>query len=85
MSNTNDGKKVLNVAILTISDTHSKKGFDILGIDNNEKYAPLLSFFDTKGNYKIASQLEASYRAGVPNQFQKVFFEVDIKVHVVRQ
>ncbi len=56
---------------------------DIIGIDNNEKYAPLLSFFDTEGNYKIASQLEASYRAGVPNQFQKDFIEVDQKVNLL--
>tara|TARA_B100001059_G_scaffold72283_1_gene69430 strand:- start:187 stop:1641 length:1455 start_codon:yes stop_codon:yes gene_type:complete len=56
---------------------------DVIGIDKNEKYAPLLSFFDTEGNYKIAAQLEASYRAGVPNQFQKDFIEVDQKVNLL--
>ena len=55
----------------------------ITGIGVNDKYAPLLSFFDTQGNYKIASQLEAAYRAAVPNQFQKDFIEVDKRVNLL--
>ncbi|MDC3276627.1 cytochrome c biogenesis protein CcsA [Flavobacteriaceae bacterium] len=64
-----------------------KRGNDslrsIIGIGVKEKYAPLLSFFDTEGNYKIAPQLEASYRAALPNQFQKDFIEVDKKVNLL--
>ena len=55
----------------------------ITGIGVKDKYAPLLSFFDTQGNYKIASQLEAAYRAAVPNQFQKDFIEVDKRVNLL--
>ena len=55
----------------------------ILGIGDSEKYASLLSFFDTEGNYKIAPQLEAAYRAGVPNKFQKDFIEVDRRVNLL--
>jgi cytochrome c-type biogenesis protein CcsB len=43
----------------------------------------LLSFFDTEGNYKIATQLEEAYRAAVPNQFQKDFIEVDKRVNLL--
>ena len=38
-----------------------KRGNDslrsIIGIGVKEKYAPLLSFFDTEGNYKIANDV----------------------------
>ena len=64
-----------------------KRGNDslrsLIGIGVKEKYAPLLSFFDAEGNYKIASQLEAAYLAAVPNQFQKDFIEVDKRVNLL--
>ena len=64
-----------------------KRGNDSLrrltSVKKKEKYAPLLSFFDTKGNYKIATQLEEAYRAVVPNQFQKDFIEVDKRVNLL--
>jgi cytochrome c-type biogenesis protein CcsB len=43
----------------------------------------LLSFFDQEGNYKLAPQLEAAYRASVPNQFQKDFIELDRRVNLL--
>ena len=64
-----------------------KRGNDSLrrltSMGKKEKYAPLLSFFDTEGNYKIATQLEEAYRAAVPNQFQKDFIEVDKRVNLL--
>jgi len=64
-----------------------KRGNDslraILGLDRSRKYAPLLSFFDAEGNYKIATQLEEAYRAAVPNQFQKDFIEIDKRVNLM--
>ena len=64
-----------------------KRGNDSLrkltGVGEDEKYAPLLSFFDAEGNYKIAPQLEEAYRAAVPNQFQKDFIEVDKRVNLL--
>ena len=64
-----------------------KRGNDSLrrltGVEEKAKYAPLLSFFDTEGNYKLALQLEEAYRAAVPNQFQKDFIEVDKRVNLL--
>jgi cytochrome c-type biogenesis protein CcsB len=64
-----------------------KRGNDSLRrltfMGKKEKYAPLLSFFDNEGNYKIAAQLEQAYRAAVPNQFQKDFIEVDKRVNLL--
>ena len=55
----------------------------ITGVGEDAKYAPLISFFDQEGNYKIATQLEEAYRAGIPNQFQKDFIEVDKRVNLL--
>ena len=64
-----------------------KRGNDsiraITGVGKDAKYAPLISFFDQEGNYKIATQLEEAYRAGIPNQFQKDFIEVDKRVNLL--
>ena len=64
-----------------------KRGNDslrkITGVSPTSKYAPLVSFFDKEGNYKIATQLERAYRAAVPNQFQKDFIEVDRRVNLL--
>ena len=63
-----------------------KRGNDsirnLIGVPKTAKYASLLSFFDKEGNYKLASQLEDSYRAAVPNQFQKDFIELDRRVNL---
>ena len=55
----------------------------IAGINKKSKYAPLVSFFDEKGNYKIAGQLEKAYRTQTPNQFQKDFIELDRRVNLL--
>jgi hypothetical protein len=64
-----------------------KRGNDslrkIAGVDEKSKYAPLVSFFDEQGNYKIANQLENAYRAQTPNQFQKDFIELDRKINLL--
>ena len=64
-----------------------KRGNDSLrkltGQTIKSKYAPLLSFFDNQGNYKLASQLEGAYREAVPNQFQKDFIELDRRVNLL--
>ena len=64
-----------------------KRGNDsirsITGVEKKAKYAPLISFFDREGNYKIASQLEEAYRASIPNQFQKDFIEIDKRVNLL--
>jgi len=64
-----------------------KRGNDsirsITGVDKKAKYAPLISFFDQDGNYKIAKQLEEAYRAKIPNQFHKDFIEIDKRVNLL--
>ena len=64
-----------------------KRGNDsirsLTGQDSKAKYAPLLAFFDGQGNYKLAKPLEESYRAAVPNQFQKDFIELDRRVNLL--
>ena len=64
-----------------------KRGNDslrkILGRNNKEKYAAFVDFFDEKGNYKIARQLEKSYKSSLPNVFEKDFIEIDRKVNLL--
>ena len=63
-----------------------KRGNDsirkIIGIEKDAKYAPLVSFFDEQGGYKLANYLDAAYKEPVPNQFQKDFIETDKKVNL---
>ena len=64
-----------------------KRGNDsirkIIGIEKDAKYAPLISFFDETGKYKLAKYLDDAYREPVPNQFQKDFIEADKKVNLL--
>ncbi len=64
-----------------------KRGNDSLrrsiGLDDDARYASLLDFFDSRGEYKIANQLEDAYRRATPNQFQKDFIETDRKVNLL--
>lgn len=64
-----------------------KRGNDsirkLIGVEKEAKYAPLISFFDETGNYKLAKYLETAYKEPVPNQFQKDFIEADKKVNLL--
>ena len=64
-----------------------KRGNDsirkLAGLELKAKYAPLISFFDFQGNYKLATQLEEAYRASIPNQFQKDFIELDRRINLL--
>ncbi len=55
----------------------------IIGIDPKDKFAPFIAFFDEKGNYKLSPYLDAAYKAGNPNQFEKDFVETDKKVNLM--
>jgi len=48
-----------------------------------EKYAAFVDFFDDKGNYKLAKNLETAYKSSLPNQFEKDFIETDRKVNLL--
>ncbi len=64
-----------------------KRGNDsirkIAGLNKKDKYASLISFFDSKGNYKLVEQLEDAYKASLPNQFQKDFIELDRRINLL--
>jgi cytochrome c-type biogenesis protein CcsB len=53
---------------------------NVLGIEKDAKYAPFISFFDEKGNYKLSPFLDEAYKAAIPNKFQSDFIAVDKKV-----
>ena len=64
-----------------------KRGNDsirnIAGRGEKEKYASFVDFFDEKGNYKLSTQLENSYKSALPNQFEKDFIELDRKINLL--
>lgn len=66
---------------------HIKSGNDslrkIIGVDKKAKFAPFVSFFDSKGNYKLSKYLEEAFKAANPNQFEKDFIETDKKVNLM--
>ena len=55
----------------------------IIGIDEKIKKAPLVSFFDSLGNYKLASNLEKAYLASVPSQIEKDIIDLDRRVNLL--
>ncbi|SHH55498.1 cytochrome c biogenesis protein CcsA [Flavobacterium defluvii] len=55
----------------------------IIGVDKEAKFAPFVNFFDENGNYKLSPYLDAAYKAGNPNQFEKDFIETDKKVNLM--
>ena len=55
----------------------------IIGIDSKAKFAPFVSFFDAKGNYKLTPYLEEAFKSANPNQFEKDFIETDKKVNLM--
>lgn len=66
---------------------HLERGNDsirkIIGVDKDSKYAPLISFFDDFGNYKLQKQTDEAYKEVVPNKFQKDFIAADNKVNLL--
>ena len=55
----------------------------IIGIDKDVKKAPLVTFFDSLGNYKLATNLEKAYLATVPTQIEKDIIELDRRVNLL--
>ena len=55
----------------------------VIGVPNDMKKAPLVSFFDDLGNYKLASNLEKAYLSAIPSQIEKDFIEVDRRVNLL--
>ena len=55
----------------------------IIGVDEKTKKAPLVSFFDSLGNYKLATNLEKAYLSNVPSQIEKDIIELDRRVNLL--
>ena len=55
----------------------------IIDIDEKIKKAPLVSFFDSIGNYKLAANLEKAYLSNVPSQIEKDIIELDRRVNLL--
>ncbi len=55
----------------------------IIGVDEKIKKAPLVSFFDSLGNYKLASNLEKAYLSNIPSQIEKDIIELDRRVNLL--
>lgn len=55
----------------------------IIGIPAEQKLAPFVAFFDSKGNYKLSPYLDEAYKVANPNQFQKDFVETDKKINLM--
>jgi len=55
----------------------------VIGIADDLKRAPLVSFFDELGNYKLAPNLEKAYLSVIPTQIEKDFIEVDRRVNLL--
>lgn len=55
----------------------------IIGVDKEAQYAPFISFFDEKGNYKLSPYLDDAFKSANPNQFEKDFIETDKKVNLM--
>jgi len=55
----------------------------VIGVSKDFKKAPLVSFFDDLGNYKLASNLEKAYLSVIPTQIEKDFIQVDRRVNLL--
>ncbi|MFW0735913.1 cytochrome c biogenesis protein CcsA [Flavobacterium sp. T12S277] len=55
----------------------------IIGVEKTAKHAPFVKFFDENGNYKLSPFLDAAYKVGNPNQFEKDFMDTDKRVNLM--
>ncbi|MFI2743233.1 cytochrome c biogenesis protein CcsA [Zhouia sp. PK063] len=64
---------------------HNDSLHDIIGVQKNVEYVRAIDFFDNQGNYKLSPYLEEAYAAAVPNQFQKDFKDIDLRLGLLNQ
>jgi len=72
-----------NVPLIFLKTKKGDSIRNIIGLDINAKRAALIDFFTDRGEYKLAPYLEESYRAAIPNAFQKEFKETDQRVNLL--
>ena len=57
----------------------------IIGIPKGQKLVRAVDFFDQQGRYKLAPYLQDAYSTNTPNQFQKDFKEIDLKLGLLNR
>ena len=56
---------------------------DVLGIPHEQKYAPLASCFDAKGNYKLGEAQNEAQKSKIKSKFEKDVINVDKRVNLL--
>ncbi len=57
----------------------------IIGIPKGKRMVKATDFFDENGSYKLAPYLEEAYKTNTPNQFQKDFKTIDLKLGLLNR
>lgn len=58
---------------------------NILGVEKGKKFVCFADFFDKEFNYKLSPFLQEAYATNTPNQFQKDFKEIDMKLNLLNR
>eukprot|EP01089_Gocevia_fonbrunei_P023531 TRINITY_DN998_c0_g1_i18.p1 TRINITY_DN998_c0_g1~~TRINITY_DN998_c0_g1_i18.p1 ORF type:complete len:1059 (-),score=168.03 TRINITY_DN998_c0_g1_i18:7457-10633(-) len=66
--------------IALVKDSQNDSLRKIIGIEKGKEYVRATDFFDEKGQYKLAPYLKEAYAASTPNQFQKDFKSLDLRL-----
>jgi cytochrome c-type biogenesis protein CcsB len=72
-----------NIPLIYLKTKKGDSIRSIIGVNKQDKYVPLASFFTEFGEYKLAPFLEDAYKAQVPNAYQKEFKDTDQKVSLL--
>ena len=72
-----------NVPVIYLKMKKGDSIRSIIGVNNTQKYVPLVDFFTERGEYKLAPYLEDAYKAQVPTGYQKEFKETDQRVNLL--
>jgi len=72
-----------NVPVIYLKMKKGDSIRSIVGVNNTQKYVPLVDFFTERGEYKLAPYLEDAYKAQVPTGYQKEFKETDQRVNLL--
>ena len=57
----------------------------IIGVPEGRKYVKATDFFNEKGQYKLASYLQAAYATNTPNKYEKDFKEIDLRLGLLNR
>ncbi|SFU56550.1 cytochrome c-type biogenesis protein CcsB [Pustulibacterium marinum] len=57
----------------------------VLGVEEGLQYVKAIDFFDERGNYKLEPFLDDAYNTNTPNQFEKEYKKVDLKLALLNR